>query len=61
MLIGSIGIVLCVPVTTALAVLVADTGRLRSHHSHAHDPTEDGDAATRRNQAPSWDDFGPRD
>lgn len=63
MLIGSIGLVLSVPVTTWLAVLMADTGRLESHHGHGHrrkhdevehDPSEvDG--------PPSWDDFAPMD
>jgi uncharacterized membrane protein len=56
MLIGSIGLVLAVPATTALAVVVAEAGNLQGHEGHSHhavltDPPQE--------RIPSWDDFAP--
>lgn len=58
MLIGSIGLVLSVPVATWLAVLVADTGRLESHHGHGHGVDGAGLGAEPE-RGPRGEDFGP--
>ena len=56
MLVGSIGLVISVPITTALAAAVL-TGREQIHAGHNHggpDPTPTESPA-------NWDDFGPQD
>ena len=72
MLVGSIGLILAVPITTALAaaVLGADDDVHAGHdHGHLHDETLDRvrrstdpelDPADDGSLEPDWDDFGPR-
>lgn len=58
-LIGSIGLILSVPLTTALAVVVGEAGD-RPPHSHAHGRSR-RDAGATEPLPPSWDDFGPEE
>lgn len=61
-LIGSIGLVLSVPATTALAVLFADTGGLGGHHGDTHGAVARGPVrGPHVAPPPSWYDFGPDD
>lgn len=50
MLVGSIGLVLSVPVTTALAAVCLTSEHAIVGHDHSHAP-----------EAARWEDFGPRD
>jgi uncharacterized membrane protein len=59
MLVGSIGLVLSVPLTTALAVAVVEHRPLRSIHHHGHQHSGPGRRARGRDDGPSWDDFAP--
>ncbi|NLA35671.1 MAG: YibE/F family protein [Actinobacteria bacterium] len=65
MLVGSIGLIVSVPVTTALAVFVADSNRLTASHSHGHGHSSGGanhgQGPSDSDGAPSWDDFAPGD
>lgn len=57
MLVGSIGLILSVPITTALAAAVV-TGRERGHH-HGHEtPHDDGPPS---GGTPSWEAFAPQE
>jgi uncharacterized membrane protein len=57
-LVGSIGLVASVPITTALAVVV-DADRT-THHSRQTRPASPADKATARpRRSASWDDFAP--
>ncbi len=60
MLVGSIGLVLSVPITTALAAAVL-TGREQVHagHDHGHGTAAVREAADEASPAPRWEDFGP--
>jgi len=73
MLVGSIGLILAVPITTALAAAVL-TGREPVHaghdHGHGHGPgpgrptgsnetAPTGDRVADDGPGPTWDDFGP--
>lgn len=60
MLVGSIGLILSVPATTALAVLVADDDGLGPVHGHTHHHGPPTDVDDSHPPAPSWDDFAPR-
>ena len=70
MLVGSIGLILAVPITTALAaaVLTADDDVHAGHdHAHLDDETLDrvrgpieSDSVDGGAHEPDWDDFGPR-
>ncbi len=58
-LVGSIGLILSVPLTTALAVVAGDVGD--NHHAHSHGPVRSSEPRADASPAtPSWDDFGPR-
>ncbi len=61
-LVGSIGLILSVPLTTALAVVAGDVGDSHPGHSHGArrqaGPIEAKDDMT--TATPSWDDFGPQ-
>lgn len=66
MLVGSIGLILAVPITTALAAAVL-TGREQVHAGHDHGPppaatdeSAEGPGATGPSGTGDWDDFGPR-
>jgi uncharacterized membrane protein len=66
MLVGSIGLILAVPITTALAAAVL-TGREQVHAGHDHGPAPRGSGRSddRRSDADDsgtgdWEDFGPR-
>ena len=66
MLVGSIGLILAVPITTALAAAVL-TGREQVHAGHDHgpppaatDPSAGGAGGTGPSGTGDWDDFGPR-
>jgi hypothetical protein len=69
MLVGSIGLILAVPITTALAAAVL-TGREDPHGGHDHGPPARRGAEPERNEperadratpAADWDDFAPRE
>jgi uncharacterized membrane protein len=62
MLVGSIGLVLSVPVTTAIAaVTLGADDEVHDHsHGHAHRPANAAPAAAAVEKAASWDDFAPR-
>jgi uncharacterized membrane protein len=70
MLIGSIGLIVAVPITTALAAMVL-TGREDPHAGHSHGGHDHGgrdrgpgvrepEPVTTDRAEPDWDDFGPR-
>ncbi|MEZ5232418.1 MAG: YibE/F family protein [Acidimicrobiales bacterium] len=61
MLVGSIGLVLSVPITTALAaavITVDDAAVAGHHHGHDHDPDRDPDRTVQHGTA-RWEDFAP--
>ncbi|MGE0730744.1 MAG: YibE/F family protein [Acidimicrobiia bacterium] len=61
MLVGSIGLVLSVPITTALAaaVITVDNAAVAGHHhGHDHDPDRDPDRTVQHGTA-RWEDFAP--
>jgi uncharacterized membrane protein len=61
MLVGSIGLVLAVPITTALAAAVLRPDD-QTHHSHHHGPAPDqGAPVTQRRRGDPWDDFTPNE
>jgi len=57
MLVGSIGLILSVPVTTGLAAAVLTPAHAAAGHGHGHGP----DTGPAPDPAPSWNDFGPID
>lgn len=66
MLVGSIGLVLAVPVTTWLAAAVLGEDDKVAGHDHGHDGHDRGDevgrAGRRRpDRRPAWDDFTPNE
>ena len=61
-LVGSIGLVAAVPITTGLAVLIARTGPAPTPAEGPSDPVADTDPrAEPEGDGPSWDDFAPDD